>query len=145
MRAVLARLGRPAEQSGRAAEAVRVVAIRKTKPVSLLQQLYNGGHRCFGENYVQEFVTKAPQLPEDIRWHFVRHLQSNKVKSLVGLLFFAITPHLTPRIISGHRSSATTTPASTNTALRHSFVIWKKTSWLALFIITHPYKIFLPL
>ncbi|XP_044323200.1 pyridoxal phosphate homeostasis protein isoform X4 [Triticum aestivum] len=84
MRAVLARPGSAAEQSRRAAEAVRVVAIGKTKLVSLLRQLYDAGHRCFGENYVQEFVTKAPQLPEDIRWHFVGHLQSNKVKSLVG-------------------------------------------------------------
>uniref|UniRef100_A0ACD5XKJ4 Uncharacterized protein n=1 Tax=Avena sativa TaxID=4498 RepID=A0ACD5XKJ4_AVESA len=84
MRSVLARAGRAAERSGRAAEAVRVVAIGKTKPVSLLRQLYDSGHRCFGENYVQEFVTKAPQLPEDIRWHFVGHLQSNKVKSLVA-------------------------------------------------------------
>ncbi|XP_044323203.1 pyridoxal phosphate homeostasis protein isoform X7 [Triticum aestivum] len=82
MRAVLARPGSAAEQSRRAAEAVRVVAIGKTKLVSLLRQLYDAGHRCFGENYVQEFVTKAPQLPEDIRWHFVGHLQSNKVKSL---------------------------------------------------------------
>ncbi|XP_037484509.1 pyridoxal phosphate homeostasis protein-like isoform X5 [Triticum dicoccoides] len=94
MRAVLARPGSAAEQSRRAAEAVRVVAIGKTKLVSLLRQLYDAGHRCFGENYVQEFVTKAPQLPEDIRWHFVGHLQSNKVF-----------------------------------CFRHSFVIWKKTSW----------------
>ncbi|KAM0898024.1 hypothetical protein ACQ4PT_022192 [Festuca glaucescens] len=85
MRGVLARAGRAAERSGRAAEEVRVVAIGKTKPVSLLRQLYDAGHRCFGENYVQEFITKAPQLPEDIRWHFVGHLQSNKVKSLVDL------------------------------------------------------------
>jgi hypothetical protein len=62
MRAVLARAGRAAERSGRAAEAVRVVAVGKTKPVSLLQQLYDAGHRCFGENYVQEFITKAPQV-----------------------------------------------------------------------------------
>jgi uncharacterized pyridoxal phosphate-containing UPF0001 family protein len=62
MRGVLARAGRAAERSGRAAEAVRVVAIGKTKPVSLLRQLYDAGHRCFGENYVQEFITKAPQV-----------------------------------------------------------------------------------
>jgi uncharacterized pyridoxal phosphate-containing UPF0001 family protein len=62
MRGVLARAGRAAERSGRAAEAVRVVAVGKTKPVSLLQQLYDAGHRCFGENYVQEFITKAPQV-----------------------------------------------------------------------------------
>jgi hypothetical protein len=62
MRAVLARVRRAAERSGRAADAVRVVAVGKTKPVSLLQQLYDAGHRCFGENYVQEFITKAPQV-----------------------------------------------------------------------------------
>lgn len=62
LRAVLARAGTAAELSGRAAEAVRVVAVGKTKPVSMLQQLYDAGHRCFGENYVQELVTKAPQV-----------------------------------------------------------------------------------
>ncbi|KAK3166503.1 hypothetical protein QOZ80_1AG0046550 [Eleusine coracana subsp. coracana] len=84
LRAVLARAGRAAERSGRAAEAVRVVAVGKTKPVSMLQQLYDAGHRYFGENYVQEFVAKAPQLPEDIRWHFIGHLQSNKAKPLLA-------------------------------------------------------------
>ncbi|KAL6613806.1 hypothetical protein ACP70R_036076 [Stipagrostis hirtigluma subsp. patula] len=82
LRAVLARARRAAERSGRAAEAVRVVAVGKTKPVSVLRQLYDAGHRCFGENYVQEFVAKAPQLPGDVRWHFIGHLQSNKVKPL---------------------------------------------------------------
>ena len=62
LRAVLARAGRAAERSGRAAEAARVVAVGKTKPVSMLRQLYDAGHRCFGENYVQEIVTKAPQV-----------------------------------------------------------------------------------
>jgi uncharacterized pyridoxal phosphate-containing UPF0001 family protein len=62
LRAVLARAGRAAERSGRAAEAARVVAVGKTKPVSMLRQLYDAGHRCFGENYVQELVSKAPQV-----------------------------------------------------------------------------------
>uniref|UniRef100_A0A0E0N7N2 Pyridoxal phosphate homeostasis protein n=1 Tax=Oryza rufipogon TaxID=4529 RepID=A0A0E0N7N2_ORYRU len=84
LRAVLGRAAKAAERSGRAAEAVRVVAVGKTKPVSMVRELYDAGHRCFGENYVQEFVTKAPQLPEDIRWHFIGHLQSNKVKSLLA-------------------------------------------------------------
>ncbi|XP_062208092.1 uncharacterized protein LOC133909603 isoform X3 [Phragmites australis] len=83
LRAVLARAGRAAERSGRAAEAARVVAVGKTKPMSMLRQLYDAGHRCFGENYVQEIITKAPQLPEDVRWHFIGHLQSNKVKPLL--------------------------------------------------------------
>ncbi|NP_001152502.2 pyridoxal phosphate enzyme [Zea mays] len=84
LRAVLGRAGMAAERSGCAAEAVRVVAVGKTKPVSMLRQLYDAGHRCFGENYVQEFVTKAPQLPQDTRWHFIGHLQSNKVKPLLA-------------------------------------------------------------
>jgi uncharacterized pyridoxal phosphate-containing UPF0001 family protein len=61
---------------------VRVVAVSKTKPVSMIQEVYDGGHRHFGENYVQEFLEKAPQLPADIRWHFVGHLQSNKAKQV---------------------------------------------------------------
>ncbi|KAK4491739.1 hypothetical protein RD792_002514 [Penstemon davidsonii] len=83
MRAVLHRVRQAAERSGRRADDVRVVAVSKTKPVSLIVQVYDAGHRCFGENYVQEIIEKAPQLPEDIQWHFIGHLQSNKVKSLL--------------------------------------------------------------
>ena len=57
-----------------------LVAVSKLKPASDIQTLYNLGHRDFGENYVQELVDKAAQLPTDIRWHFIGHLQSNKVK-----------------------------------------------------------------
>ncbi|XAR56717.1 hypothetical protein NMG60_11037296 [Bertholletia excelsa] len=84
LRAVLRRVWLAAERSGRRAEDVRVVAVSKTKPVSLIRQVYDAGHRCFGENYVQEIIEKAPQLPEDIEWHFVGHLQSKKVKSLLA-------------------------------------------------------------
>jgi pyridoxal phosphate enzyme (YggS family) len=59
---------------------VRLVAVSKTKPVADILELYNLGQRDFGENYVQEMVDKASQLPKDIRWHFIGHLQSNKVK-----------------------------------------------------------------
>lgn len=59
---------------------VTLVAVSKTKPVSAILELYNLGHRDFGENYVQEMVTKAGQLPKDIRWHYIGHLQTNKVK-----------------------------------------------------------------
>lgn len=61
----------------------RLVAVGKTKPVELVQEAYEAGHRDFGENYVQELLDKAPKLPEDIRWHFIGHLQSNKAKMLV--------------------------------------------------------------
>ncbi|RYZ30591.1 MAG: YggS family pyridoxal phosphate-dependent enzyme [Chitinophagaceae bacterium] len=57
-----------------------LVAVSKTKPVEAIQELYNLGQRDFGENYVQELVDKQAQLPQDIRWHFIGHLQSNKVK-----------------------------------------------------------------
>lgn len=57
-----------------------LVAVSKTKPVADIQELYNMGQRDFGENYVQELVDKYEQLPKDIRWHFIGHLQSNKVK-----------------------------------------------------------------
>ena len=62
---------------------VTVVAVSKTKPVPLLLDAYSSGHRHFGENYVNEIVEKASQLPDDIYWHFIGHLQSNKAKTLV--------------------------------------------------------------
>lgn len=62
------------------AKNVTLVAVSKTKPVSDILELYELGQRDFGENYVQELVDKAEQLPKDIRWHFIGHLQSNKVK-----------------------------------------------------------------
>ncbi|MFT3824487.1 MAG: YggS family pyridoxal phosphate-dependent enzyme [Chitinophagaceae bacterium] len=57
-----------------------LVAVSKTKPASDISDLYNLGQRDFGENYVQELVDKQAELPADIRWHFIGHLQSNKVK-----------------------------------------------------------------
>ncbi|XP_024926472.3 uncharacterized protein LOC107432660 isoform X1 [Ziziphus jujuba] len=85
LRSVLLRARQAAERSGRDPGRVKVVAVSKTKPVSLIRQVYDAGHRRFGENYVQEIVNKAPQqLPEDVEWHFVGHLQSNKVKSLLA-------------------------------------------------------------
>src|SRR4051812_33260150 len=59
---------------------VTLVAVSKTKPVSDIQELYDLGQRDFGENYVQELAEKQMLLPNDIRWHFIGHLQSNKVK-----------------------------------------------------------------
>ena len=58
---------------------VTLVAVSKTKPVEDIIELYEAGHRDFGENYVQELVAKQPVLPADIRWHFIGHLQSNKI------------------------------------------------------------------
>ncbi len=62
---------------------VILVAVSKTKPPEDIVELYNLGHRDFGENYVQELTEKAEKLPKDIRWHFIGHLQTNKVKFII--------------------------------------------------------------
>jgi len=64
------------------AKNTRLVAVSKTKPVEDIQALYDLGQRDFGENYVQELVDKELVLPKGIRWHFIGHLQSNKVKMI---------------------------------------------------------------
>lgn len=68
---------------GRDPEEVTLIAVSKTKPVELLQEAYQAGARDFGENKVQEIMDKYPQLPSDIRWHMIGHLQRNKVKYIV--------------------------------------------------------------
>ncbi|HEX5151659.1 MAG TPA: YggS family pyridoxal phosphate-dependent enzyme [Parafilimonas sp.] len=65
---------------------VTLVAVSKTKPVEDILTLYDFGHRDFGENYVQELIEKEKQLPKDIRWHFIGHLQTNKVKQVIGFV-----------------------------------------------------------
>ncbi len=61
---------------------VTLVAVSKTKPIEDILEAYAAGQRVFGENYVQELVEKQAQLPKDISWHFIGHLQTNKVKYL---------------------------------------------------------------
>jgi len=63
-----------------------LVAVSKTKPIEDIKALYDLGQRDFGENYVQELTEKAQQLPSDIRWHFIGHLQSNKVKYIASFV-----------------------------------------------------------
>jgi len=63
---------------------VTLIAVSKTKPVELLKEAYKNGCRDFGENKVQELIDKYEQLPDDIRWHMIGHLQRNKVKYLIG-------------------------------------------------------------
>ena len=72
------------KKAGRDESECTLVAVSKTKPLELLKEAYEAGCRDFGENYVQELVDKIPQMPEDIRWHMIGHLQTNKVKYLIG-------------------------------------------------------------
>jgi pyridoxal phosphate enzyme (YggS family) len=66
---------------------VQLVAVSKTKPVEDILALYAAGQRDFGENYVQELLDKQTRLPADIRWHFIGHLQSNKVKYILPFVY----------------------------------------------------------
>ena len=68
---------------GRAPSEITLVAVSKTKPVSMLQEAYDAGARVFGENKVQEIMDKYDQLPSDIQWHLIGHLQRNKVKYII--------------------------------------------------------------
>jgi pyridoxal phosphate enzyme (YggS family) len=66
---------------------VTLVAVSKTRSLEEILELYHLGQRDFGENYVQELVEKHARLPDDIRWHFIGHLQSNKVKLIAPFVF----------------------------------------------------------
>lgn len=67
-------------------EHVELVAVSKTHPVELIMEAYNEGQRAFGENKVQELTTKAPEMPDDIQWHLIGHLQTNKVKYIIEIV-----------------------------------------------------------
>ncbi len=64
----------------------RLVAISKTKPIEVVLEMYNQGQRIFGENRVQELLPKYNSLPQDIEWHLVGHLQSNKIKQIAPFI-----------------------------------------------------------
>ena len=72
------------ENSGRDRSEVTLIAVSKTKPVSLLEEAYSSGIRHFGENKVQEMCEKYDLMEKDIKWHMIGHLQTNKVKYLIG-------------------------------------------------------------
>ena len=72
------------KKAGRDRSEVTLIAVSKTKPVDMLQEIYDEGIRDFGENKVQELDQKMPVMPEDIKWHMIGHLQRNKVKYIAG-------------------------------------------------------------
>ncbi|MEE1029101.1 MAG: YggS family pyridoxal phosphate-dependent enzyme, partial [Agathobacter sp.] len=72
------------KRAGRAREEVTLIAVSKTKPLEMLQEIYNEKIRDFGENKVQEMCDKIENMPSDVNWHMIGHLQTNKVKYIVG-------------------------------------------------------------
>lgn len=82
--AVRKNIEKACEKSGRDPKDVLLLPVSKTKPVEMIQELYDLGIRSFGENYVQELCDKVDKLSDDINWHMIGHLQRNKVKYIVG-------------------------------------------------------------
>lgn len=80
---VEARIEAACRRAGRRREEVTLIAVSKTKPKEVLQEAYDLGVRVFGENKVQELTEKYDALPEDIHWHMIGHLQTNKVKYII--------------------------------------------------------------
>jgi len=72
------------KRAGRDRKEVTLIAVSKTKPVEMLEEVYHTGVRHFGENKVQELCDKIEKMPKDVKWHMIGHLQRNKVKYLVG-------------------------------------------------------------
>ena len=81
---VRARVAAAAVRSGRDPKDITLIAVSKTKPVPMLLEAYGAGARDFGENKVQEILDKHPQMPQDVRWHMIGHLQRNKVRQVLG-------------------------------------------------------------
>ncbi|MBQ9062938.1 MAG: YggS family pyridoxal phosphate-dependent enzyme [Eubacterium sp.] len=80
---VEARVAAACARAGRDRSDVTLIAVSKTKPVPMLEEIYSDGVRDFGENKVQEICAKQPVLPDDIRWHMIGHLQTNKVRQVI--------------------------------------------------------------
>ena len=83
MNYVQSKINEACKRAGRNPEEVTLIAVSKTKPASYIEEAYNAGKRDFGENKVQELCDKYDILPDDIKWHLIGHLQTNKVKYIV--------------------------------------------------------------
>ena len=78
------RIASAAERSGRSAGEVKLVAVSKTYPPEVIREAIQAGQRCYGENRVQDALPKIGALPPDLEWHLIGHLQSNKVRKVIG-------------------------------------------------------------
>jgi PLP dependent protein len=86
LKTVLDKIHAASLKAGRDPASVRLVAVSKTKPADLVDEAARSGQFLFGENYVQELMAKAGEVSERVEWHFIGHLQSNKVRQLAGLV-----------------------------------------------------------
>ena len=86
LRAILARIETAARKAGRDPAEVKLVAVSKTRQAAVVDEAARSGQRLFGENYVQELVAKAGEVTGPVEWHFIGHLQGNKVRQIAGLV-----------------------------------------------------------
>jgi len=86
LKTVLDKIQKAACKAGRDPAEVRLVAVSKTRTAAIIDEAARSGQRLFGENYVQELVAKAGEVTEPAEWHFIGHLQSNKVRQIAGLV-----------------------------------------------------------
>ncbi len=101
IKSVKERINAACKRSGRNPEDVTLISVSKTKPLEMLKEAYAAGSRDFGENKVQELCDKIPEMPEDVRWHMIGHLQTNKIKYIIGrtaLIHSVDTLHLAEAI-----------------------------------------------
>ncbi len=84
LRTVEEKVQKACERAGRDPKEVTLIAVSKTKPIEMVREAYDAGKRDFGENKAQEMKQKYEVMPKDIRWHFIGHLQTNKIKYLLG-------------------------------------------------------------
>ncbi|MBR4543172.1 MAG: YggS family pyridoxal phosphate-dependent enzyme [Lachnospiraceae bacterium] len=101
IKSVSERIQEACKKSGRNPEEVTLISVSKTKPLEMLKEAYAAGSRDFGENKVQELCDKIPEMPEDVRWHMIGHLQTNKIKYIIGrtaLIHSVDTLHLAEAI-----------------------------------------------
>lgn len=83
---VQSKIAAAAERAGRKSAQIELVAVTKTIPVEVIREAVEAGQRLFGENRVQELLTKQPGLPSNLRWHLIGHLQSNKVRKVLPVV-----------------------------------------------------------
>jgi pyridoxal phosphate enzyme (YggS family) len=83
---VQSKIAAAAARAGRNATEIELVAVTKTFPVEIIREAMEAGQRLFGENRVQELLTKQPNLPSSLRWHLIGHLQSNKVRKVLPVV-----------------------------------------------------------
>jgi pyridoxal phosphate enzyme (YggS family) len=86
LRGINERIAAAAASVGRRPDSVRLVAVSKTRPAADVREAFSAGQTIFGENYVQELIEKAAGLDIPVEWHFIGHLQSNKVRQIAGLV-----------------------------------------------------------